>query len=377
MSTGTIALASVIAAALAGSPADELASLPKPALRGNPFDDSDLKVWQAEWEAKREKLWAPLLRRAGRPREGMVLRAWLQPPSAAVGRPVRLILSLANLRDEPVAARYAGSVPREPEVFARGPAGEVVKLTKAGAFRSAWVAGWGGPPPTLPPGCAVGSVLELQDAVRLDKPGRYSVIVAQELQGDLSGIAVSQVLPLELRPPTAADLAEKADRPGAQGATLLPEARRTLGGCVLEAVSPPSPGPPRLVVSLTCLSDRLGGGDEVFGRAIEGAGGKPTDYNLVVRDAAGNPVPMNERGQKAYAAAGYRETRVLRMGDAVGAIVPLADWFDLSKPGEYTVLVSITAPDNIGFWTKNGLEWRPGPTWVAKPVKITVPAAPK
>jgi hypothetical protein len=375
-----IAMLVLAATPLLCSAADELLYLAKPTRRGSALDDEVLRPWQAEWEAKREKLWVPLVRQAGRPRDGVLLRAWLQPPSAAVGCPARLILSLANLRDKPAAVAHLLEVPLEPEVFARDPAGAIVKLTKKGAFLSAGPHyGDGLMPPELPPGHAMGSTLELPDIVRLEKPGTYSVLAVQQLQGDMSGLAVSRVLSLELHPATGGELKAKTDLADRPPATLLPEAGHTLGGCVLEAVLSSLPGPPRLVVSLTCLSEAIGGGDEVWHHncVVEAAGGKPTDYKVVVRDAAGNAVPMNERGRKAYAAPGSFESRVLRMGDATGAIIPLAEWFDLSKPGEYTVLVSIAAPGGIRLWTKKGPEWRPGPTWAAKPVKITVPAARK
>ena len=51
----------------------------------------------------------------------------------------------------------------------------------------------------------------------------------------------------------------------------------------------------------------------------------------------------------------------MAFGDGVGAIIPVTDWFDMKKPGQYSVLVSLPSPDGKG------------PPWVAEPVVVSVP----
>ena len=88
-------------------------------------------------------------------------------------------------------------------------------------------------------------------------------------------------------------------------------------------------------------------------------GAKANDYDIMVRDAAGNVVPLTQGGRTELAARNAQGSGFLRPGDAVGAVIPLREWFSMDAPGEYSVLVSLPP-------TKKG-----GPTWVAKPVKVT------
>ncbi len=59
---------------------------------------------------------------------------------------------------------------------------------------------------------------------------------------------------------------------------------------------------------------------------------------------------------------------------AIGAIIPLTKWFDMKRPGDYTVVVTLQAPDEQYHRAENG-HWVPerGPFWVAEPIKVHVP----
>jgi hypothetical protein len=294
----------------------------------------------------------------------MLLRAWLEPPSPAVGCPAHLVLSLVNLRDKPVTLGNVSWRSAPPDVLVRGPSGALMRLTNWGAFFYAWPSsGSDGGRRELAPGHALARVLELDKIFQLDKPGTYSVIGAEELRGDVSGLVASKVLSLELRPGTGADAAEKADRADKKWAELLAAAGQPRRGCVVEAVaSPAAAGPVRIVVTLTRVGDEPG---TDYANPLATYGADAIDYTLLVHDSSGKRVPLSARGQAALAAPRrlYQQNNLGRRGEAVGAVIPLAEWFDLAKPGEYGALVSLVPPVSPG---------PKGPTWVAKPITVKV-----
>jgi hypothetical protein len=359
MSLFTVAGASLIAVPLFGAVPGPVLSLRAPDLRMLD-DEREMQAWHAE----REKQWVPLARQAGSAREGVLLRAWLEPPSPVAGRPARLVLSLVNLGDKPVALENTGWLAPPPAVLARGPTRSLVRLARSGViFYSSPRSGSNPITPALAPGHGLGRVLRLDELLQLDKPGTYSVIGAEELRGDISGLVVSKVLPLELRPSTSADAAEKVGR--ADKERLEPQAAggRPCRGCVLEAApTPVAVGPPRVVVTLTRVGDEPG---TDYAHPLATSGADAIDYTVVVRDSSGKRVPLNQRGRAALAAPRrpYQHNSLGRRGDAVGAVIPLADWFDLAKPGEYSVLASLV----LAPWPTPD-----APTWVAKPITVKV-----
>jgi hypothetical protein len=133
-------------------------------------------------------------------------------------------------------------------------------------------------------------------------------------------------------------------------------------GCVLEVIdSPISHGKGELVVSLVC--EELPEGDK--GKPVKRPEMK--DYRVLVRDYLGRavaPTPGFPRTDRAEVGKRFeKDTSVyLHRGDAMGAIIPLKEYFNLTKPGEYWALVSLPS----GTAGK--------PDWVSEPVKVQVDA---
>jgi hypothetical protein len=160
--------------------------------------------------------------------------------------------------------------------------------------------------------------------------------------------------------------------------------------------------PKNLVVSLTCLRvsesasygrawERGRGwwlpGETPDGRAD--AGRQASDYRVFVLDPDGKPLPLTAFGKADIAAPEPEYGERLRKYCSIGAVIPLTRWFDMNKPGDYTVLVTLKALGEKYHFVKAGDgkhylkaangEWvhDPGPLWVAKPIKVRVPATPK
>jgi hypothetical protein len=100
-------------------------------------------------------------------------------------------------------------------------------------------------------------------------------------------------------------------------------------------------------------------------------GHKATDYHLLVRDAAGNPVPMTSDGrawlQKQEPCGQPLVNRrfvgeaLLRPGESIGFVLPLDRLFPLQAGKEYTALVVLPG------------KYATDPVWVSPLVKIKVP----
>jgi hypothetical protein len=179
--------------------------------------------------------------------------------------------------------------------------------------------------------------------------------------------------------------------------SLISKAGQLHRGCVLDAMMSPEE-PTNLVASLTCLrvsgsapygsewkpgEGRWGFGESSDGRAD--AGRQPADYHVAVLGPDGTPVTMTPFGRQAVAAVVAERCSRLTEYSAIGAVIPLAKWFDLRNRGDYTVLVTLKAPDEKH---RNWVRVRPGypappradeegPLWVAKPIKFRVPIARK
>ena len=113
------------------------------------------------------------------------------------------------------------------------------------------------------------------------------------------------------------------------------------------------------------------------------AGRQPADYRVLVRDPDGRPVPLTPYGRQAIAAAARARGSLWKQYAAIGAVIPLAKWFEMTKPGKYTVLVTLKAPDEkYRVLDRHGQPTplpadQDGPLWVAKPIKVHIPAASK
>ncbi len=85
-----------------------------------------------------------------------------------------------------------------------------------------------------------------------------------------------------------------------------------------------------------------------------------SDYEILVRDLAGNPVGLTDKGKKFFQSGELLEIRRLEPGETVNASLPLADLFAMRDPGEYTVLVSLPVLGDVDA------------VLTAKPVKVRI-----
>jgi hypothetical protein len=322
--------------------------------------------------------WTSLLPAAGRPAAGVVLEAWLSENSPSGQNQPELVTSVRNTGGRRVFLgqdlEFEG---HRPQVLVRTATDGLTRFTPPLRVGS-------GPAPSfrvfVEPGYAIGYTVPVQ-VLELPELGASAVLATRYLGGDVRTMLVST--PVKYEPskraaapktPTGAPAAAKPPGrtaperlAGDQWSGLAAIAGQPHRGCVLQALVPSTHGkPPRLAVSFMCV-----GWDpwrDHHDSPSGGLGELPSDYRVLLRDASGRAVPPNAAAQKVSGAQELSRNIMntnLRLGDAFGAVVPLADWFDLAKPGEYTALVSFTAPG------------RNGPTWVAEPVKFTVPAASK
>ena len=122
-------------------------------------------------------------------------------------------------------------------------------------------------------------------------------------------------------------------------------------------------------------------GETVDGRAD--AGRQRADYRVLVLDPDGKPVGLTPFGREDMAAVEPEYGNRLKQFEGIGAIIPLAKWFQLKRPGEYTVLATLKAPDETRAAVDIHHQRTPagaaalGPLWVAKPIKVRVPIASK
>ena len=142
---------------------------------------------------------------------------------------------------------------------------------------------------------------------------------------------------------------------------LATKAGKRVAGRVLEVVdSPLAPGRAELLVSLFCQEAISESHDYDY---VPTVGLNANDYRVLVRDSVGRAVRKLELTPKAaHEEKGDHkgEHYLLLPGYAVGAMIPLREYFDLKQPGEYWVLVSLPSP-------KAGQD-----DWVAEPVKVRV-----
>ena len=397
---------SLVCAALLPAPAGAQTSLGGPPGCGAAGNPAKLAAWYAECEAQ----WAPLAREAGRPRGGAILGLRALASGDARG-PQEALLSVKNVTSR---ATNLGCYDPEavPYVLVRDAEGKAVRMTDEGLrYFSQDHIRLSTPAFVVQPGFAHGFVVPLGRLFQLREGAPYSVLAALGYTGDVDGRLVSNVL--TLRPssqPAAARAKEPAvtgRRPGAHllDATgvaqentwdrLLREAGRPRRGCVLEAVVSPA-DPSLLVASVTCLrtSPRARGGqqwepgagpwwwaDDGDGRVD--AGRQPADYRIMVLAPGGRFLPLTAYGKGVIASPAPERGSWVPRGDAVGAVIPLYKWFDMTEPGDYAVLVTLKAPDEKWrrqereYLIAQGLpalppEYEIGPMWVAEPITVKV-----
>ncbi len=369
------------------------------------------------WYGERNKLWDVLLRDAGKPRHGAILELRVVNSASAAGRSTELVVSVKNVCSRLVELGGCESWPYA-DVLVRDRAGRLARLTEEGLRYFSWQR-----VVTintlleLKPGCAWGFIVPLGRCFKLADGGSYTVLARNYYDGDVNGELIASPVALEIGKEPATGTFEKgsqaqpaaicAENLAQGGATekdwtrLLREAGQLQRGCILDAMMSPEE-PTNLVASLTCL--RISGGAAYtgdwepgnghwysYGESADGradSGRQPADYRVLVRDTDGKPVPLAPYGRRAIAAAGAERGSRLKQYAAIGAVIPLAKWFDMTRAGEYTVLVTLKAPDEkqrnraLNDLARRGYavpspEDEHGPLWVAKPIKVRIPAASK
>ena len=323
------------------------------------------------WYEHLDSRWEPLVGKAGRPQGGLVLVARWSEFSTATHPLRELLVSVRNVGNGSVT--IARTYSELPLVIVRNGAGKMVALSGEGA-KAYGLRGESVNFVELKPGHGYGTAVRLDRYLNLATPGVYAVLATQPPSGN-DGPLVAKPLVLDLRRAATYGGSKgvvqrvPVDAPGPLIRSASPADKEwhdlaakvgvAAEGCVLESlVSPVLKEKPNLIVSLRC--DALLSGARDY---LPRCGSRATDYRVLVRDRRGNPVaPIRSAGRAPPGpeASKHTEIRYLRIGDAIGARIPLAEWFDLAKPGEYSVLVSLTTPGASG------------PTWVANPIEVRV-----
>jgi hypothetical protein len=371
------------------------------------FGECEEKAGTPAPQIARQKLWESLIANAGQPQEGLILEARLLGKSAGVSESVSMILSVKNVSTATLFFLYQrGEIP---DICVHDANGVPAKLRKErmGYHQVPGFPIFSTQGPgylTIGPGAALGAVLPLSDYFIFDKPGNFTVLATFNVEPRNSKIGTAQwnwrslvanPFVIEVRPrpaPEGQHSNEKSQCPS----VVLPrcskeptdrdwtmrvaDAGKPIDGCVLEAIdSPTAPGEAQLVVSLVCEDVPAKYSDRVMRIA------SVDDCRVLIRSSCGNVVPPVQPAPTTTrdGARGRPESKrsmsfyvdgpkkpadppwyALRLGDAMGAIIPLKKYFDLTKPGEYWVLVSLPS-GRAG-----------GRDWVSKPVKVRVGGEP-
>ena len=102
-------------------------------------------------------------------------------------------------------------------------------------------------------------------------------------------------------------------------------------------------------------------GGDLDNMAVARTGFNAADYEVLVRNAAGKSLARLRPAKRIAGRSAAPSTRRMRVGDGIRAILPLVQWFDMKKPGRYSVLVSLPSAHAND------------PPWVAEPLTVTVP----
>ncbi len=356
----------------------------------------------SEWRAEREKQWATLSLRAGKPVEGLILEARPSRQSVAAGESVSITLSVKNVSRSPIVfAFFRGQLPG---AWVCDEKGVPSRLTEEGNKH------YGGSSHLGPfsfniakvgPGDAFGFEFPLTTHFSLDKPGVYRVLLSKPLKVWTEGkdrdtvgnesdagnkrdavewsmliakpvtIGVRSELPKGIDSPrTKAQSTEATPTVGSNEPTdrvwkaHSANAGKSVGGRVLEVIDCPlAPGKAELLVSLVVAEPVNVREDGTWMTRAD-----PSDYRILVRNSFGQPVaPLQANAGISDDKSNHRSDKPLnwlRPGWALGAMIPLWKHFDLKQPGEYWVLVSLPSA-------------RAGePDCVAEPIKVQFGADP-
>ena len=301
----------------------------------------------------------------------------------AVGNAVSITLSIRNVSGR--AAFFVNDTAVVPEVWVRNDKGVPARLAPRG------VRFYGGPRSNLGvfgsefgeivrSGSARGYDFPLSEYFVLDNAARYTIVATKRVEVAADPNARRRRFWLVARP-LVVDLRSAAQRSSHTGkqaenasgthplaanepadkdwTAAAAKAGKPVDGFFLEAIdSPVAPGKAELVVSLVCETATDGSYD-----SLPEAASIPTNYRLLLRDSAGKSVRRLQSAPSSFREESRDEKErnvFLHPGYAIGAMIPLREYFEMERPGEYWVMASLPSP-------KGGR-----PNWVAEPVKVRV-----
>ena len=300
-----------------------------------------------------------------------------------MGENLNLELCIRNVTELPSSCRSDRYHPTIPFALVRNQDGKPVPLT-AGGVRRAFPEGglFSGIIVQLFTGDGFKESYSLSDDFVLDKPGKYSVLVAWD--GGRGGTIVAKPLEFTLkekatgsagkaRIPTplataTAPIASPAPVTDEEWNTLWKSAGKEFNGCILDGVlSPYSPDAVHLVLSITCVRD-INPRGAWYEHHCEGCtlklGRVPSNYRILIRDSAGRGVPMTPFGREFFQRRCEEYPEYMGLNGSAGTWLPLDELFCLTLGEEYTVIAAV--PEKAGSLT--GL--------VSPPIKIRVPQLP-
>ena len=325
-------------------------------------------VESPEWYASYMKQWDSLLGKAGLHQHGLVLEARII--NERLSTPSHLLLGVRNVGDGPVAI-IEGAMEERPILLVRDVTGKPVFLTDKGEsyHNPNWVAAGSNRLVEITPGMVGDSFsIPLHENFVLKRPGRYTVLAIKSVRGCPEGVfVVARPVTLEVPESALIDAPEKQkvkddNQPPARGgvtdewAALEAKAGVLQQGYILEAdISPVHPVDRNLIVSLVNISADAVNDTPFFAS-------DPKAYRILLRDPSGTLVPIDEGARNGFVVTEKNRPHgcSVHLGTGNGAVIPLAQWFDMRTPGDYTVLVSLPFPR------------REDSVCVAKPFKVTV-----
>jgi len=334
-----------------------------------------------------EDSWNFLFPFAGRPNGELLYSARVVVDSKAPeGGSVYLLLSLTNVSTKCI---FFPGGPRDlPGVFIRDGFGHVLELTDEGEQRywASVTAGGSVCCPIVPPGYSGGTVIPLKAYYDLSKPGKYTVLASQQCGAkDKKPIAGSCVVVSSAATFSIGRAPQKSDRKAsgvsqssaiskanlenrtleskaAEWDELVRRSGQSIHHCALDVVvSPTETEATTLIVSLR----RIELWDPIDNFPPD-TGIYPSDYKVLVRDPSGRSIQARLDAETQFSMQHRPAIRMepLSPASGIGAVIPLAKWFDMKKPGDYSVLVALPSRKDKSC------------TWVAEPITIRVEAKP-
>jgi hypothetical protein len=349
----------------------------------------------------RETIWDILVDRAGKPNHGRVLSARGLREEFTLGTHVPFLVITQSVST--IVINWARRRGDDPLILVRDESDKPVARTKKGLRR--FGPDWGlnymigsDNLAYLEPGCAEGITCDLSEFYVFEKPGTYTAIFAESGCG---GGAVSKPVRFRITAPSQSSAKVKTTAGGGNKMDAAPrfgsdrpndkDWRRLAGtagkayhSLYLTALRSPVDSS-AIIVSLARLDNvqyeavpkneqQSASGQRELYYQQEGIVPAPNsalssqNYWVFVRGPSGRPFTMinhqAEPGPKPPFKPSENPETDLYIGGAIGAAIPITKWFDMTEPGEYSVLIALPSSEQNG------------PVWVAEPLKFMVPAKP-